>query len=108
MSFNTERFKADLKRHEGVVLHVYADPIHGASAATCGVGHLLKPGDKYYGEPIGTPISEEDMNTYLNSDAYIALQDAQALFGVSDFNMKYPEEVQLVLANMMFNLGYDR
>ena len=105
--FNMEKFQADLKRHEGVVLHVYADPIHGESAATCGVGHLLKPGDKYYGMPTGTPITQEDMVTYLNSDSLQAHQDAQTLFGVTCFN-QYPEEVQLVLANMMFNLGYSK
>ena len=107
MQFNMERFKDDLKRHEGAILHVYADPIHGESAATCGVGHLLKPGDKHYGMPIGTPITEEDMLDYLNSDALIALEESRRMFGESNFN-GYPEKVQLVLANMMFNLGYSR
>ena len=87
------------------VSRVYADPIHGESAATCGVGHLLKPGDKYYGMPIGTPITEEDMKAYLQSDSLQALDGLKRMFG--DFP-QYPEEVQLVLANMMFNLGNSR
>ena len=48
--FDRVRFQSDLKRHEGVVLRVYADPVLGASAATCGVGHLIVPGDREYGQ----------------------------------------------------------
>ena len=48
--FDRVRFRSDLRRHEGVVLRVYADPVLGASAATCGVGHLIVPGDREYGQ----------------------------------------------------------
>ena len=43
------RFQRDLKRYEGVRYDIYPDPLHGASHATVGVGHLLIPGDKHYG-----------------------------------------------------------
>ena len=110
LQFNMEKFKDDLKRHEGEVLHIfYGDPIrNGHGAAMCGVGHLLKPEDyKHYGKPVGTPITKWDMLDYLNSDALFALQESRRMFGASNFN-QYPEKVQLVLANMMFNLGYNR
>ena len=55
--------------------------------------------------PIGTPITEEDMKAYLQSDSLQALDGLKRMFG--DFP-QYPEEVQLVLANMMFNLGNSR
>ena len=75
--FDKHQFIQDLKRHEGVVLKVYADPIHGEAAPTCGVGHLLVPGDPHYGKPIGTPISETEMNDYLNKDVNTAIANSR-------------------------------
>ena len=42
-------FQQDLRHYEGVRYTIYPDPLHGASHATVGVGHLLIPGDKHYG-----------------------------------------------------------
>lgn len=47
-----ERFQQDLRYYEGVRYTIYADPLHGASHATVGVGHLLIPGDKHYGHKL--------------------------------------------------------
>ena len=47
--FDMWRFQRDLKRYEGVRYDIYPDPLHGASHATVGVGHLLIRGDKHYG-----------------------------------------------------------
>ena len=55
----------DLKRHESVMYEVYADSLHGASYTSLGVSHRIKPSEKYYGEPIGTQVSEEDVQFYL-------------------------------------------
>ena len=52
--FDHDRFIRDLKEHEGVIYRIYPDPIHGASAPTLGVGHLVQPGDKHYGLPLHT------------------------------------------------------
>ena len=103
--FEHNKFIQDLKRHEGIVLKIYPDPIHGASAPTCGVGHLLKPGDPHYGKPIGTVITEQEMLAYLEKDAAIAEADAHRLYP-NLYNL--PAEAQLVIADMMFNLGYSR
>ena len=107
--FNMERFKDDLKHFEGVRLHVYTGFMNvrepGKPTNSCGVGHPLKPG--VHGMPVGTPITEEDMMTYLNKDCQDALNDSRRLLGVSIFD-QFPEDVQLVLANMMFYFGYSR
>ena len=50
--FDMERFQQDLRYYEGVRYTIYADPLHGASHATVGVGHLLIPGDKHYGHKL--------------------------------------------------------
>ena len=58
------------------------------------------------GLPIGTHISRQDLMTYLNRDSANALRDARRLYpGVFD---SLPSEVQLIIADMMFNLGYYR
>ena len=58
------------------------------------------------GLPIGTRISHEDLMTYLNKDSAAALRDARMLYsGVFD---SLPSEVQLIIADMMFNMGYSR
>ena len=45
-----EKFQQELRHYEGVRYDIYPDPLHGASHATVGVGHLLIPGDKHYGQ----------------------------------------------------------
>lgn len=58
------------------------------------------------GLPIGTRISDRDLMTYLNRDSASALRDARRLYpGVFD---RLPAEVQLIIADMMFNLGFSR
>ena len=97
------RLQEELKYYEGVVLKIYPDPLNGSSHPTCGVGHLLVPGDKHHGLPMGTIITEEDMLDYLNRDSATALAESRRLDG--DFD-NLPSEVQLIIADMMFNLGY--
>ena len=58
------------------------------------------------GLPIGTRISQEDVMTYLDRDSAAALKDARRLYsGVFD---SLPSEVQLIITDMMFNMGYSR
>ena len=103
--FDMEKFKEELKKHEGVVYKIYPDPIHGAAAPTLGVGHLVVLGDKHYGQPIGTPVSREEVEEYLANDAQIAVDESKKLYrGFDDL----PLEVQYIISNMMFNLGYTR
>ena len=101
--FDLNRFLRELKEDEGVVYRIYPDPIHGAACPTLGVGHLIKRGDKHYGLPLGTAVSHSDVETYLTGDVRAALANARRLY--TDFD-DLPTEVQLIIANMIFNLGY--
>ena len=101
--FDMDEFTSDLRRHEGVVYAVYADPLHGVSRPSLGVGHLIRPGEKYHGAAIGTPVPEAEVELYLQQDAREAVQNSERLF--PGFRCM-PSAAQLVLANMMFNLGY--
>ena len=104
-SFDMKKLQEELKYYEGVILKIYPDPLHGSSHATCGVGHLLVPRDKHYGLPMGTAITEQDMMDYLNRDTATALAMSRRLY--MDFD-HLPGEVQLIIADMMFNLGYNK
>lgn len=53
-----------IKKHEGVKMVVYADPI---GLPTGGVGHLLSE-DERKRMPIGTPLTEEQVDTWLRED----------------------------------------
>ena len=101
--FDMDEFTSDLRRHEGVVYAVYADPLHGVSRPSLDVGHLIRPGEKYHGAAIGTPVLEAEVELYLQQDAREAVQNSERLF--QGFRCM-PSAAQLVLANMMFNLGY--
>ena len=54
---------------------------------------------------VGTAVSEERVHSLFRRDIAITLEDCQRLY--PDFD-DLPEEVQLIVANMMFNLGYPR
>ena len=70
-----------------------------------GIGHLIVPGDPEYGQPIGTEVTDERVQELFTQDIQTALNDCKDVF--SDFGT-LPEEVQRVIANMMFNLGKPR
>ena len=58
---NREILKEEIKRHEGEVLEIYKDSL---GYLTLGVGHLIREDDEDYGEPDGTPISQEVVDRY--------------------------------------------
>ena len=103
--FELDDLIEDLKRHESVEYKIYADSLHGASYTSLGVSHRIKPSEKYYGEPIGTQVSEEDVQFYLRQDAQNAVKNSIRLF--QNFQ-NIPKTAKLVLSNMMFTLGYGR
>jgi lysozyme len=97
-----ERLRDELAADEGVVYEVYLDHL---SLPTFGIGHLVRPTDPEYGQPVGTPVSEERVNACFFDDIETTLSDCEILY--SNFN-DIPDDAQLVLANMMFNLGRPR
>ena len=62
---NKEVLKEQIKRHEGEVLEVYEDSL---GYLTLGVGHLIREDDQEFGEPSGTPVSQEVVDRYYEVD----------------------------------------
>ena len=99
---NIEQLREELKRDEGCVYSVYLDHLN---LPTTGIGHLINEWDEEYGKPVGTPVSEERVNELFDKDIQITIDECEQLFG--NFQ-DLPEQVQQILANMMFNLGRPR
>ena len=99
---NLERLQEDLATDEGVVYEVYLDHL---GLPTVGIGHLILESDPEYGAEVGTPVTEERVTELFQQDCEIVLADCQILY--PDFD-DLPEEVQLIVANMMFNMGRPR
>ena len=72
---------------------------------TAGIGHLLTEWDEEYSEPIGTAVSEEQVQKWFEKDVQTAINDCQDIF--NDFD-SLPEDIQHVLINMAFQLGGPR
>ena len=103
---NKEILKQEIKRHEGEVLEIYKDSL---GYLTLGVGHLIREDDAEYGEPAGTPISQETVDRYYEADFDKHVDET---IHVCDKNNiifeELPESIQHVLVNMCFNLGANR
>ena len=99
-----ERLYEQLKYDEGVVYEIYKDHL---GYPTFGVGHLVLESDPEYGEPVGTPVSEERVTDCFRRDSDIAVRECVILYGEPYFE-DFPDEVQEILVNMMFNMGRTR
>jgi lysozyme len=62
-------------------------------------------GDPEHGQPVGTPVDEERVHQVFDSDITSTLDECKVLY--PDFD-DLPEEAQLIIANMMFNMGRPR
>ena len=99
---NRAQVQAQLAIDEGVVNAVYLDSL---GYATFGIGHLILERDPEYGLDVGTPISEKRVTEVFQSDLDNAISECQVLYGMW---CTFPEEVQEILVNMLFNLGRPR
>ena len=72
---------------------------------TCGIGHLCRKGEPEYDMEVGTPVSEERVAELFEKDIGWTMSDCLKL--LPDFDM-LPEQVRLIFANMMFNMGINR
>ena len=99
---NIDQLREELKVDEGVKYEIYLDHL---GLATFGIGHLVLNSDPEYGQEVGTPVSEDRVNECFASDVEVVLSECTQLY--PDFNV-LPEEVQLIIANMMFNMGRPR
>ena len=99
---NRDKVMEQLKIDEGVVYEIYLDHL---GYPTFGIGHLILDQDPEHGLPVGVHISEERVKEAFYRDFEIALTECKMLYGSWDH---FPDEVQEVLINMMFNLGRPR
>ena len=99
---NLVKLADDLKADEGCVNEIYICP---AGHPTFGIGHMITKKDPEPGEPVGTAVSNERVQEAFETDITITLEDCEKLY--PDF-ADLPEEVQLIIANMLFNMGLPR
>ena len=97
-----DKLREELKEDEGCKYEIYLDHL---GLPTFGIGHLVTEWDEEYEKEVGTEVSEERVNNCFVADIHGTIKDCNILY--SNFS-EIPGEVQLILANMMFNLGRPR
>ena len=99
---NLEQLQHELAIDEGCKLEIYLDHL---GYKTVGIGHLITEDDELYGFEVGTTVSQEHVDDLFHEDIQRTVRDCEFLY--SDFN-DLPEEAQLCIANMCFQLGRPR
>ena len=99
---NIDKLREEIEADEGCKYEIYLDHL---GLPTFGIGHLVLDIDPEYGEEVGTPVSEDRVSTCFNRDVHTVLSECERLY--EDF-ADLPEDVQRIIANMMFNMGYPR
>ena len=98
----TDRLREELKIDEGCKYEVYLDHL---GLPTFGIGHLITDQDPEHQMGIGTPVDAIRVNEAFEQDIQVTVDECKILF-VDWSNL--PEEVKLITANMMFNMGRPR
>ena len=101
-TMNVDQLREDLERDEGRIDAIYLDHL---GYPTFGIGHLITGSDPEYDSPVGTFISDLRVVETFEEDVQKVCDDCIILF--PDF-YDLPDEAQLVIANMMFNMGRTR
>ncbi len=96
------KLREQLEIDEGVKYDIYLDHL---GYPTFGIGHLITEDDPEHGQPVGTEVSKERVEEAFEKDCEWVVRDCHKLYDSFD---DLPEEVQQIVANMMFNLGYPR
>ena len=102
MEYFVERLQKELEIDEGCKYETYLDHL---GLPTFGIGHLVKETDQEHDKPIGTAVSKERVLECFEQDIRTTIMDCRKVFDDWD---ALPEEVKLIMANMMFNLGLPR
>ena len=98
----TDRLREELKIDEGCKYEIYLDHL---GLPTFGIGHLVTERDPEYQKEVGTVVDEIRVNEVFEQDIQVTVDECKILF-VDWTNL--PEEVKLITANMMFNMGRPR
>tara|TARA_R110002126_G_scaffold180663_3_gene329453 strand:- start:5477 stop:5917 length:441 start_codon:yes stop_codon:yes gene_type:complete len=96
---NIEKLRTELESDEGNEKCTYTC---SQDRVTFGIGHLVLPDDPEYSQPIGTPVSEDRITECFNKDVGTVIAESKKLYPQFD---SLPEEVKLIICNMLFNLG---
>lgn len=99
---NINQLREQLTIDEGKVNEIYLDHL---GYPTVGIGHLILEADGEHGAAVGTAITEERCVELFEHDVQGVIGDCKKLHDGWD---GYPNEVQQVVANMMFNMGLTR
>lgn len=97
-----DQLRMELEYDEGCKYEVYLDHL---GLKTFGIGHLCTVDDPENACEVGTAVSEQRVIEAFEKDVQDTLTDCRRLY--EDW-VDLPDEAQLVIANMMFNLGYPR
>ena len=97
-----EILKKQLTEDEGCKYEIYLDHL---GYKTFGIGHLCKATDPENDLEVGSQVSKERVNECFLNDIEKVIEDCTILY--DDF-YTLPDEAQLIVANMMFNLGRPR
>ena len=99
---NIDQLREELEVDEGCVYQIYNDHL---GYPPFGIGHLVTGHDKEHGWSVGTDVDEDRVREVFEQDVQTVLSDCEILY--PDF-YDLPEEAQLIIANMMFNMGRTR
>ena len=99
---NLDTLRKQLEIDEGIKHDIYLDHL---GLPTLGIGHLITSDDPESGQAVGTPISDERVQSAFETDVVSVIEDCNKLY--DDFD-ELPEEAQQIIANMMFNMGRTR
>ena len=99
---NVDTLCKEISEDEGCEYSIDLDHL---GLPTFGIGHMIRVGDPEYDQPVGTTIPEERVRNIFILDIAIVKIDCLRLY--PDFDI-LPEECQLIIANMMFNMGLKR
>jgi lysozyme len=96
------QLREELANDEGCKYEVYLDHL---GYPTFGIGHLITDDDPECGASVGTEVSSDRVQEAFDSDIESVVSDCERLYVQFEH---LPEEVKLIVANMMFNMGYTR
>lgn len=102
--FNVAAFRCQLIKHEGYRNVVYKD---SGGFPAGGIGHLLRAPTETERYPIGSPLSQEQIEAWYREDSVIAIRGAISLVGEEQWE-KISDVRKRAIADLCYNLGKPR
>lgn len=99
--FDTNLFEGQIRFHEGVKNKSYPDS--GGHIAG-GIGHLMRRPNEELQYPVGSPISNEQIQTWYQQDSISAIKGAQELIGI-DVWAGMSDVRKRACADLCYNVG---